>query len=89
MARHGSVSRLVAWTGVAPGHDASVGKQHSGKTRKGNCVLHTDGVDATGARGGTRERDLSLDPLSAPSGPAREKTGHHRGGPRDGGQCLP
>lgn len=34
MARYGSVSRLVAWTGVAPGHDASVGKQHSGKPAK-------------------------------------------------------
>jgi transposase len=55
MARYGSVSRLVAWTGVAPGHDASVGKQHLGKTRKGDCVLHTDGVHATGARGGTRK----------------------------------
>ena len=29
----------MAWAGVAPSHDASAGKQRSGKTRKGNRAL--------------------------------------------------
>jgi transposase len=41
MGRFGTASRVAAWTGVAPGHDASAGKQRSGKTRKGNRVLRT------------------------------------------------
>jgi transposase len=39
MARFGTAPRLAAWSGVAPGHDESAGKQRSGKTRKGNQVL--------------------------------------------------
>jgi hypothetical protein len=39
MRRFGTASRLSAWTGVAPGHDESAGKQRSGKTRKGNRTL--------------------------------------------------
>jgi transposase len=41
MGRFGTASRLAAWTGVAPGHDESAGKQRSGKTRKGHRVLRT------------------------------------------------
>jgi transposase len=41
MGRFGTASRLSAWTGVAPGHDESAGKQRSGKTRKGNRTLRT------------------------------------------------
>jgi transposase len=41
MGRFGTASRLAAWTGVAPGNDESAGKQHSGKTRRGNRVLRT------------------------------------------------
>ncbi|MBI3329977.1 MAG: IS110 family transposase [Nitrospinae bacterium] len=37
----GTADRLSAWTGVAPGNDASAGKQRSGKTRKGNRALRT------------------------------------------------
>jgi hypothetical protein len=39
MARFGTAPRRAAWSGVAPGHDASAGKQRSGKTRKGHQVL--------------------------------------------------
>jgi transposase len=41
MGRFGTAGRLAAWTGVAPGHDESAGKQRSGKTRRGNRVLRT------------------------------------------------
>jgi hypothetical protein len=37
--RFGIASRLAAWTGVAPGHEESAGKQHSGKTHPGKGVL--------------------------------------------------
>jgi transposase len=39
MARFETAPRLAAWAGVAPGNDASAGKQRSGKTRKGNRPL--------------------------------------------------
>jgi transposase len=41
MARFGTAARLAAWSGVAPGHDASAGTQRAGKTRKGNRALRT------------------------------------------------
>jgi transposase len=41
MGRFGSAKCLAAWAGVAPGNDASAGKQRSGKTRKGNRPLRT------------------------------------------------
>jgi transposase len=39
MARFGTASRLAAWAGVAPGNDASAGKQRSGRTCPGDQVL--------------------------------------------------
>jgi hypothetical protein len=39
MSRFETAPRLAAWAGVAPGNDASAGKQRAGKTRKGNCAL--------------------------------------------------
>jgi transposase len=39
MSRFETAPRLAAWAGVAPGNDASAGKQRSGKTRKGNRAL--------------------------------------------------
>jgi transposase len=39
MGRFGTAERLSAWSGVAPGHDASAGKQRSGKTRQGHRTL--------------------------------------------------
>jgi transposase len=41
MARFDTAARLAAWSGVAPGHDDSAGKQRSGKTRQGNRALRT------------------------------------------------
>lgn len=41
MARFGTAARLAAWSGVALGNNESVGKQRSGKTRKGNQALRT------------------------------------------------
>jgi transposase len=41
MARFGTAARLAAWTGVAPGKEASAGKQRSGKTRQGHRALRT------------------------------------------------
>jgi transposase len=41
MGRFGTASRLAAWAGVAPGNDASAGKQRSGRTRPGNQPLRT------------------------------------------------
>jgi hypothetical protein len=39
MSRFETAPRLAAWAGVAPGNDASAGKQRSGKTRKGHRPL--------------------------------------------------
>jgi transposase len=41
MARFGTAARLAVWAGVAPGNDASAGKQRSGRTRPGNQPLRT------------------------------------------------
>src|SRR5262249_15025035 len=41
MARFGTAAALVAWTGVAPGHDESAGKRRSAKTRQGHRALRT------------------------------------------------
>jgi Transposase IS116/IS110/IS902 family len=41
MARFGTASRLAVWAGVAPGNDASAGKQRSGRTRTRNQPLRT------------------------------------------------
>jgi transposase len=41
MARFGTPERLAAWSGVAPGHDASAGQRRSGDTRQGNRILWT------------------------------------------------
>jgi transposase len=36
MPRCGSASRLAAWAGLAPGHNASAGKRRKGRTRRGH-----------------------------------------------------
>ena len=41
MTRFGTPARLAVWAGVAPGNDASAGKQRSGRTRPGNQPLRT------------------------------------------------
>jgi transposase len=37
--RCGSASRLAAWAGLAPGHNASAGKRRKGRTRRGHRSL--------------------------------------------------
>jgi transposase len=59
MARFGTASRLAAWTGVVPGNDESAGKQHSGKTRKGNRVLRTALTQLAHAAASTKGTYLS------------------------------
>jgi transposase len=39
LTRFGTAPRFAAWAGVAPGNNASAGKQRSGKTRQGNHTL--------------------------------------------------
>jgi transposase len=41
MARFGSSAHVAAWVGVAPGNDASAGKQRYRRTRHGNQPLRT------------------------------------------------
>ena len=41
MTRFGTIARLAAWSGVAPGHDERAGTQRSGKTRQGHRALRT------------------------------------------------
>jgi transposase len=41
MGRFGTAARLAAWSGIAPGNDASAGKQRSGTTRQGHQALRT------------------------------------------------
>jgi transposase len=49
MSRFPDADHLAAWAGVAPGNNESAGKRYSGKTRKGNKVLHTSLVQAAHA----------------------------------------
>jgi transposase len=59
MARFGTAARLAAWSGVAPGNDASAGKQRSGKTRQGNRPVRTGLTQLAHAAVRTRETYLS------------------------------
>jgi transposase len=59
MARFGTAARLAAWSGVAPGHDESAGKQRSGKTRKGNRALRTGLTQLAHAAACTKDTYLS------------------------------
>jgi transposase len=59
MGRFGTARRLSAWTGVAPGNDASAGKQRSGKTRKGNRTLRTGLTQIAHAAARTKGTSLS------------------------------
>jgi transposase len=59
MARFGSAGRLAAWSGVAPGNDASAGKQRAGTTRKGNRVWRAGLTQWAHAAVRTKETYLS------------------------------
>jgi transposase len=58
LSRFETAPRLAAWAGVAPGHDASAGKQRSGKTRKGNRPLRA--ILTQLARAAVRTKDTYL-----------------------------
>jgi transposase len=49
MSRFPSAAHLCAWAGVAPGNHESAGKQHCGRTRKGNRALRRALVEAARA----------------------------------------
>lgn len=53
----------ASWVGLCPGNHESAGKQHSGKTRKGNCWLRTALVEAAWAA--ARSKDTYLSALYA------------------------
>jgi Transposase IS116/IS110/IS902 family len=59
MARCGTAARLAAWSGVAPGHDASAGQQRSGKTRQGHRALRTGRTPLAHAAACTKDTSLS------------------------------
>jgi transposase len=59
MARLGTAARLAAWSGVAPGHDESAGKQRPGKIRTGNHILRTGLTQLAHAAARTKGTDLS------------------------------
>jgi len=58
MSRFASAAHLCAWAGVAPGNHQSAGKQHSGRTRKGNRALRRALVEA--ARAGVKAKETYL-----------------------------
>lgn len=59
MARFGTASRLAAWVGIAPGNDASAGKQRSGRTRPGDQVLRAILIQLAHAAARTKGTYLS------------------------------
>ena len=58
MSRFPSAAHLCAWAGVAPGNHESAGKQHSGRTRKGNRALRRALVEA--ARAAVKAKETYL-----------------------------
>jgi transposase len=62
MRRVGPASRLSAWTGVAPGNDASAGTPRSGKTRHGHRTRRTGLTHI--AQAAARSQGPSLSALS-------------------------
>jgi transposase len=59
MGRFGTATRLAAWSGVAPGHHESAGKQRSGKTRQGNQAVRTGLTPLAPAAARTKGTSLS------------------------------
>ncbi len=59
MTRFGTAPRLAAWAGVAPGNNASAGKQRSSTTRKGNQALRAGLTQVAQAAAHTQETSLS------------------------------
>jgi transposase len=53
MGRFASAGHLASWVAICPGHDESVGKSRSGRTRKGSPWLRSALVQAAKAAGRT------------------------------------
>jgi transposase len=54
MSRFPTAGHLASWAGMCPGSNESAGKQHGGKTRKGNAWLRAQLVQAAHAAGRTK-----------------------------------
>jgi transposase len=54
MGRFPTAGHLASWAGMCPGSHESAGKQHGGKTRKGNAWLRAQLVQAAHAAGRTK-----------------------------------
>jgi transposase len=54
MSRFPSAGHLASWAGMCPGSHESAGKQHGGRTRKGNVWLRAQLVQAAHAAGRTK-----------------------------------
>jgi transposase len=59
MSRFPSAGHLASWAGMCPGHHESAGKQHDGKTRKGNPWLRNALIEAAAAAGKTKDTYLA------------------------------
>jgi len=59
MSRFPSAGHLASWAGMCPGHHESAGKQHIGKTRKGNPWLRSALIEAAAAAGKTKDTYLA------------------------------
>jgi len=59
MSRFPSAGHLASWAGMCPGHHESAGKQHDGKTRKGNPWLRSALIEAAAAAGKTKDTYLA------------------------------
>jgi hypothetical protein len=87
MARFSTASRLTVWAGVAPGNDASAGKQQSGRTRPENHPLLTVLTQLAHAAARTLG-DLPFGFIPPSGGLPGAETVHACGRALDGRHCL-
>ena len=73
MSRLETAPRLAAWAGVAPGNDASAGKQRAGKTRQGHRPLRA--MLTQYAHAAVRTQDTSLSAFYRRLAVRRERSG--------------
>jgi len=85
MQRFPSAAALASWAGLAPGNNASAGRQHSGRTRKGNTWLRSVLVQAAQAAAHMKHTSLASRYRRIA---ARGETRHSRLGPHDFGHCV-
>lgn len=73
MSRFPSAGHLASWAGMCPGHHESAGKQHIGKTRKGNPWLRSALIEAAAAAGKTKDTYLAATVPPPASSPWKEQ----------------